>query len=81
MSTTPTAPIDFLIFAPLEEERDAVLSKLPGYQKLDGDGTDVHVYYAAEVATNRQDKAVYRVIVTSPKDMGTVHAAVPDAAA
>jgi nucleoside phosphorylase len=70
------APIDFLIFAPLEEERDALLSKLPGHRRLDSDGADVHVYFEAEIATRRQDKAVYRVLVTSPGGMGPIHAAV-----
>jgi nucleoside phosphorylase len=69
-------PVDFVIFVPLEEERDAVLSKLPGHRKLDSDGTDVHVYFEAEIATRRQDKAVYRVIVVSPSGMGPIHAAV-----
>ncbi len=72
----PHAPVDFLLFAPLEEERDALLSKLPGYRKLDADGTDVHVYFEAEVATRRQDNAVYRVIVTSPARVGPIHAAI-----
>ena len=73
-------PVDFLIFAPLEEERDALLSKLPGHRRLDGDGQDVHVYFEAEVATQRQDRATYRVLVTSPADMGPVQAAITAAA-
>ena len=73
-------PVDFLIFAPLEEERDALLSKLPGHRQLDGDGQDVHVYFEAEVATQRQDKATYRVLVTSPAEMGPVQAAITAAA-
>ena len=74
-------PVDFLVFAPLEEERNALLSKLPGYRQLDGDGTDVHVYFEAEVATRRKDGAVYRVIVTSPSGMGPVQAAITASAA
>jgi nucleoside phosphorylase/tetratricopeptide (TPR) repeat protein len=82
MPSTPSrspqvkVPVDFLIFAPLEEERDAILSKLPGHYRLDADGTDVQVYFEAKIATNRQDDAVYRILVTSPVDMGPIHAAV-----
>ena len=75
------APVDFLVFAPLEEERDALLAKLAGYRKLDSDGSDVHVYFEAEIATRRQDKAVYRVIVTSPAGKGPIHAAITASAA
>lgn len=74
-------PVDFLLFAPLEEERNALLAKLPGHRKLDSDGSDVHVYFEAQVSTGRQDGAVYRVIVTSPTDMGPVHAAITASAA
>lgn len=77
VSQTPAdAPVDFLLFAPLEEERDALLAKLDDPQKLDADGTDVHVYYEARVPTRRRDGAVYRVIVVSPAEMGPVHAAI-----
>jgi nucleoside phosphorylase/tetratricopeptide (TPR) repeat protein len=75
------SPVDFLVFAPLEEERDALLSKLPGHVKLDSDGTDVHVYFEAQVATRRKDGAVYRVVVTSPSGMGPVKAAITASAA
>lgn len=69
-------PIDFLIFAPLEEERDAIVSKLENPEKLDSDGTDAHVYYEAVVRTRRRDGAVYRVIVVSPTEMGPIAAAI-----
>jgi len=75
------APVDFLLFAPLEEERDAVLAKLDGPRKLDGDGADVHVYFEARMATRRQDGAAYRVIVVSPAGMGPVQAAITASAA
>jgi nucleoside phosphorylase len=77
----PVPPIDFLLFAPLEEEREAVLAKLPGYRQLESDGSDVHVYYAAEIETRRTDKAVYRVIVVSPSGMGPVQATLTAGAA
>jgi nucleoside phosphorylase/tetratricopeptide (TPR) repeat protein len=73
MPTNP--PVDFLIFAPLEEERDAVLSKLPEPRLLESDGTDSHVYFEAHLPTRRSDRAVYRILVTSPADMGPIHAA------
>jgi nucleoside phosphorylase len=69
-------PVDFVIIVALEEERDAVLSKLPGHEKLDRDGADVHTYFEAEVVTNRRDKAVYRVLVTTQAGMGPIQAAI-----
>lgn len=75
-SSTTVQAVDFLLFAPLEEERDAVLSKLPGHRQLDGDGKDVHVYFEAEIETRRADKAVYRIVVVSPTGMGPVQAAI-----
>jgi nucleoside phosphorylase len=81
MPADPPAPVDFLLFAPLEEERDALLSKLPGHRKIEGDGTDLHVYFEAEVATRRRDGSTYRVIVTSPANMGPVQAAITAGAA
>jgi hypothetical protein len=52
-------PVDFVIFTPLEEEREAVLAKLQGYRKLDGDGADVHTYFEAEIRTRRRDGAAH----------------------
>jgi nucleoside phosphorylase len=59
----------------LEEERDAVLSKLPGHRKLDRDGTGAHTYFEAQVRTRRGDQAVYRVIVTCLSGMGPIKGA------
>jgi nucleoside phosphorylase len=69
-------PVDFIIIAALEEERDAVLRHLPGHEKLDRDGIDVHTYFDAQVATTRKDKAVYRVLVTTQAGMGPIQAAI-----
>ncbi|MFT3768823.1 MAG: hypothetical protein QM820_25545 [Minicystis sp.] len=69
-------PIDFLLVTALEEERDALLAKLPGARKLDRDGTGAHTYYKARVQTKRQDQAAYRVIVTSLSGMGPTKAAI-----
>lgn len=68
--------VDFAIITALEEERDAVLDKLPGHKKLDRDGTGAHTFYEARVATKRQDGAVYRVIVTSLSGMGPIKGAI-----
>lgn len=70
------APVDFIILTALAEERDAVLARLPGHRRLDGDGVDGHVYYEAELATRRTDRGVYRVLVTIPARMGPLHAAI-----
>lgn len=69
-SRTVATVVDFVIITALEEERDAVLSKLPGYRKLDKTSDDIRTYYDAEVATRRSDGAVYRVVVTCLFDTG-----------
>jgi nucleoside phosphorylase len=65
------APVDFVIIAPLTEERNAVLKQLREYQKLPPSSEDIRVYYCADVAT---PFGSYRVIVTSPMSMGRGHA-------
>jgi nucleoside phosphorylase len=70
------APVDFLLITALEQERDILLSKLPGVRKLDRDGTGAHTYYESTVATRRQDGAVYRIIATSLSGMGPIKGAI-----
>lgn len=70
-------PIDFLILAPLNEERKAVLSHLPNPQQLPSDDQDVRVYYQADLPVSFPggQRGSYRVVVTSPSGMGQVEAA------
>jgi nucleoside phosphorylase len=75
-SASTNAPVDFLFITAIEQERDALLSKLPGVRKLDRDGSGAHTYYEASVATRREDRAVYRVIVTSLSGMGPIKGAI-----
>jgi len=70
---TPAA-VDFVVITALDEERDAVLSKLRGARKLDKGISDVHTYYRATVRTSRQDRSTYQVIVTSLLNMGPINA-------
>ena len=74
----PTAPVDFVIVTPLEEERDAVLDKLPSYQRLPPSTDDVHVYYWSELPTVFPDGStgVYQVIHMPLLGPGRVQAAV-----
>lgn len=71
------APIDFLILAPLNEERQAVLSHLPNPQRLPPDAQDVRVYYQCDVPTEFPggQRGLYRVVITSPLGMGQLEAA------
>ncbi|MCD4653686.1 hypothetical protein K8T06_07090, partial [bacterium] len=62
--------VDFVIITALDEEREAMLTLLPGYQKLDKDEHDTHTYYEAWVVSKRKDSATYRLIVTSLAGMG-----------
>jgi hypothetical protein len=59
--------IDFVIVTALEEEREAMLTKLPGYRKLAPSDADVHVYYSAHVPATFSDGSTgaYRVVVLS----------------
>ena len=77
MSTATTSLVDFLIIAPLKEEREAVLAHLGNARRLPPDEQDVRVYYQADLATQLADGLAgsYRVIVTSPLGMGRVEAA------
>jgi nucleoside phosphorylase len=70
------APVDFLIITALEEERAAVLAKLPDHRKLDRDPLGAHTYYEATVGTRRRDGATYRVLVTSLSGMGPIKGAI-----
>ena len=74
VSKAPVAPVDFLLITALEEERDAVLSKLRGARKLDKEASDVTTCYAARVRSKRQDRSQYDVIVTSLLHMGPINA-------
>jgi nucleoside phosphorylase len=67
-------PIDFVLLTALEEERDALLAKLPGHRKVEPDGHDVHVYYRAEVTTSRQDGGRYQIVVSTLAGMGPLRA-------
>lgn len=73
-TATPIAPIDFVIITALEEERVAMLSKLRGYKKLDKKSDDIYTYYYAEVKSQRNDGAIYQVIVGCPINMGPINA-------
>jgi nucleoside phosphorylase len=80
-STAQTSPaqqdqVDVLIIAPLREEREAVLAKLPGAKRLPR-AQHVFIYYEAQVPVSGQPSSQpgRRVIVTSPNDMGRVEAA------
>lgn len=65
---------DFVIITPLSEERDAVLAKLPAYQKLDPIPDDPYVYYQTDLPIT-SGKGFYRLIVMPLVGMGRVKAA------
>ena len=72
-----TRPVDFLIFAPLPEERAAVLKRLPAAQRLPPDKKDILIYHEALLPVRLADGAEgsYRIIIVSPIGMGRVAAA------
>jgi formylglycine-generating enzyme required for sulfatase activity len=64
--------VDFIIITALAEEREAVLSHLPGNKKLSARSDDPNVYYAAEVPLSMPDgtTGIYHVRVLSLWKMG-----------
>jgi ankyrin repeat protein/nucleoside phosphorylase len=69
--------VDFVVLAPLREERDALLKHLPGHTKLPPSSVDTRVYYAAKVpvAFPGSAEASYTVIVLPLAGMGHTEAA------
>lgn len=70
-------PIDFLLVAPLPEERDALLARLPGHRKLPPNDDDIRVYYAAEIPAHFPDgqPVTYSAVVLPLAGMGHTQAA------
>jgi nucleoside phosphorylase len=68
--------VDFVIVTALEEERDAVLSKLPRIQKLPPTEDDVRVYFHAELPVVYPDgtEFSYSIVVVCLPGMGRVEA-------
>jgi nucleoside phosphorylase len=69
--------VDFVLVTALEEERDAVLDKLPGYRKLPPSIDDIRTYFWGELPVTFSDggTGTYRVIVMPLLGMGRVQAA------
>ena len=70
-------PIDFLLIAPLAEERDALLALLPGHRRLPPSDDDIRVYYAAEIPAHFPDgqPVTYSAVVLPLAGMGHTQAA------
>jgi nucleoside phosphorylase len=69
-------PVDFLIITALEEERDAVLVRLPGYQKTPSSDEDIRFYYESIIQAVQSDgkKCTYLAVVVCLSNMGRVQA-------
>lgn len=69
--------VDAVIITALEEEREAVLRKLPRHRRVNPTNGDTQVYYGANVHIKlpRRPAEVYRVIVFSLVSMGRVQSA------
>jgi nucleoside phosphorylase len=70
-------PVDFVIVTALEEERDAVLAKLPDHRKLPPSETDHRVYFQAELPATFADGSTctYNVVALTLPGMGRLEAA------
>ncbi|KAA6187908.1 5'-methylthioadenosine/S-adenosylhomocysteine nucleosidase [Thiohalocapsa marina] len=73
----PESPTDFLLVAPLSEERDALLARLPGHRKLPPSEDDIRVYYAAQIPAQLADgrPVTYTAVVLPLAGMGHTQAA------
>lgn len=67
--------IDYLVLTALPHEREAVLSKLPGYTQYPKREHDVYTSYGASVASATRGGVPYRVVVMSATGMGPAKAA------
>jgi len=69
--------VDFLIVTALQEERDAVLRKLPGYRKIAPQQDDNCTYFRADLPISFPDntKGKYGIILLPLLGMGRVDAA------
>jgi nucleoside phosphorylase/tetratricopeptide (TPR) repeat protein len=69
-------PIDFLLIAPLPEERDALLARMPGHRKLPPSDDDIRVYYAAKISAHFPDgqPVTYSAVVLPLAGMGHTQA-------
>src|SRR5262245_26741400 len=68
------APIDFLLITALEEEREAVLRRLPGYRQLPPTRDDVRVYYSATIEAKQGDGTCTYAVIVCMVGMGRVPA-------
>ncbi len=69
--------LDFLILTALEEERDALLRRLPEVRRFPPEKDSVRVYYSGSVGTTLSSgtKGTYSVVVVQLIGMGRVEAA------
>jgi nucleoside phosphorylase len=69
--------IDIVIVTALEEEREAVLRKLPRHRRQNPTGNDIHIYYTANLHVKLPNGIAgsYRVAVLSLVNIGRVQAA------
>jgi nucleoside phosphorylase len=74
---TAARQVDFVILAPLKQEREAVFRQLPPSTRLDPSHDDANIYHEADLPVTFPSgkQGQYRVIVVSPSEMGRVEAA------
>ena len=67
---------DFVIITALEEERDALLSKIPNFRKLPQTQGDISVYYSTEflIPTSENPVGAYRIVLMPLLGMGQIQA-------
>jgi nucleoside phosphorylase len=68
--------VDFVIVTALEEERDALLNKLPAPRKTNPSEDDIRLYYSADLAVtfDEGNSGTYSVVVMCLPAMGRVQA-------
>lgn len=66
--------VDFVIITPLEEERDAILRKLPSYTKIKSTEDDPRIYFQSDLPID-SGSGSYRIIIMPLLGMGRVQGA------
>jgi nucleoside phosphorylase len=74
--TPSSASTDVLVITALDEERDALLHRLPSLRRQDKTAEATYTVYETTIRTRRRDRMTYTAIATSLSGMGPLDAAI-----
>ncbi|CAN92439.1 Hypothetical WD-repeat protein alr2800 [Sorangium cellulosum So ce56] len=70
------AHVEFLVIVTLSEEQDVLLRKLPTARRIESDGAEDDVCFAAELPARRGSDTVHRLVVIRVGAIGSAHAVI-----